>query len=270
MRLSIITINRNNETGLAKTLDSVIAQTSNSFEYIVVDGASIDDSVSLIQQASAKREIHWISEKDTGIYNAMNKGIRMAQGEYLMFLNSGDYLVDKCVVESIMSRAESENFPPILYGNIVKIWPDGHTHIDRGWSGNLTFLSFYQGALNHVGTLIKADLFSKYGFYNESLKICSDWEWFIRVIGIQGVSAVYTDLNTVYFDMTGVSEGGEESRAIIRQERKQVLQSLLPTAVLADYRQYDADLRMIRRLHRHPFAFRLVRFIERICFKLEK
>lgn len=101
MKLSIITINYNNVNGLQKTLESVFRQTCKEFEYIVVDGASEDGSKELLEQFLAKADFpfRWISEPDNGIYAAMNKGIRMAQGEYLHFLNSGDWLTDEKVVE---------------------------------------------------------------------------------------------------------------------------------------------------------------------------
>ena len=100
MKLSIITINYNNAAGLKKTLDSVAAQTYTDFEHIIVDGASTDGSVDEIiaysQSPIANRhKIIWLSEPDTGIYNAMNKGIKKASGDYLLFLNSGDFLVEK-------------------------------------------------------------------------------------------------------------------------------------------------------------------------------
>jgi len=97
MKLTIITINYNNVAGLQKTLESVFGQTCRAFEYILVDGASADGSKELIEQFSAKADFpfRWLSEPDNGIYAAMNKGIRMAQGEFLHFLNSGDWLVDE-------------------------------------------------------------------------------------------------------------------------------------------------------------------------------
>ena len=87
MTLSIITINRNNAQGLKKTMQSVVSQTNKDLEYIVVDGASTDESVEVIKHFAEQRDIRWVSERDKGIYNAMNKGIGMAQGEYVMILN---------------------------------------------------------------------------------------------------------------------------------------------------------------------------------------
>jgi glycosyltransferase involved in cell wall biosynthesis len=95
MILSIISINYNNAQGLEMTLKSVLTQTCTQFEHVIVDGASIDNAVEIIQQyekdAIARGiKVVWVSEKDKGIYNAMNKGIKMASGEYIQILNSGD------------------------------------------------------------------------------------------------------------------------------------------------------------------------------------
>ena len=127
MKLSIITINYNNAVGLKKTLDSVAAQTYTDFEYIIVDGASTDGSVDIIREyenALASRpsplasHLKWISEPDTGIYNAMNKGIRLAHGEYTLMLNSGDYLVDEQVIEKVLLLLDGTD---IIQGNTVSV-----------------------------------------------------------------------------------------------------------------------------------------------------
>ena len=270
MTLSIITINRNNAQGLKKTMQSVVSQTSNDLEYIVVDGASTDESVEVIKHFAEQRDIRWVSERDKGIYNAMNKGIGMAQGEYVMILNSGDYLASPQVVDEMGKALVANNRPDILYGNMLKIWPDGKTQRDRQLRDDYSLFDFYNGTLNPDGTYIRRSLFAQYGPFDESLKICSDWAWMLKTVGMNGVKPLHVDLDTLYFDMTGVSEGGERSRQTIRNERQQVLNQTLPTAVLEDYDRYATDILMMRRLHRHPWAFRWVRLIERILFKIEK
>ena len=103
MKLSIITINFNNHDGLQKTINSVIAQTWKDFEWIIIDGGSTDGSKNLIEQYD-KYITYWISESDKGIYNAMNKGIKIARGDYLQFLNSGDYFYNEKVIEKFCNR----------------------------------------------------------------------------------------------------------------------------------------------------------------------
>lgn len=270
MTLSIITINRNNAQGLKKTMQSVVSQTSKDLEYIVVDGASTDESVEVIKHFAEQRDIRWVSERDKGIYNAMNKGIGMAQGEYVMILNSGDYLASPQVVDEMDKALKANSCPDILYGNMLKIWPDGKTQRDHQLRDDYSLFDFYNGTLNPDGTYIRRSLFAQYGPFDESLKICSDWAWMLKTVGMNGVKPLHVDLDTLFFDMTGVSEGGERSRQTIRNERQQVLNQTLPAAVLEDYDRYATDILMMRRLHRHPWAFRLVRLVERILFKIEK
>ena len=270
MTLSIITINRNNAQGLKKTMQSVVEQTSNDIEYIVVDGASTDESVDIIKSFADQRLIRWVSERDNGIYNAMNKGIGMAQGEYVMILNSGDYLATPQVIEQMNEKLVDKGQPDILYGNMIKIWPDGKTRRDYQLSVNYSLFDFYQSTLNPDGTYIRRSLFQQFGPFDETMKICSDWAWMLKTIGLGGVKPSRVNIDTLYFDMTGVSESGERSRQTIQKERRQVLQQTLPAPVLADYDRFAADITLMRRIHRHPWAFRLVRFLERCLFKYEK
>lgn len=270
MTLSIITINRNNAAGLQKTMQSVVSQTGDDFEYLVIDGASTDDSVSIIRQYAAQRPIFWVSEPDKGIYNAMNKGIRMATGDYIMILNSGDYLAAPDVISRMDADLRQAGSPDIFYGNILKIWPDGHTLRDTQIAGTPTLLHFYLGTLNPDGAYIRRTLFDQFGPFNEEFKICSDWAWFLKAIPLGGATARHADIDSIYFDMTGVSEAGERSRQTIRSERRQTLARELPPAILADYDQYGDDLRRLRRMHRHPWAMRIFVLLDRIVFKLEK
>lgn len=270
MILSIITINRNNASGLEKTMQSVLDQTYKDFEYIVIDGASTDQSVPLIKQLAENHTIRWVSEPDKGIYNAMNKGIQMANGEYIMILNSGDYLVSNHVIEQMHESLIAHSSPKIFYGNIIKIWTDGRTIVDKQLREPICFYDFYRGTLNPDGTWIKRELFDEYGYFDESMRICSDWAWFLNAIGLHSTQAKHTDIDAIYFDMTGVSESGEKSRITIQQERRKVLENTLPAPILADYDRFHPDILIMRRIHRHPWAFKLVCLLERILFKTER
>lgn len=276
MKLSIITINRNNASGLEKTLSSVASQTCKDFEHIIIDGASTDNSVEVIKHYvestnnpspdTHHHQIKWISEPDKGIYNAMNKGIRMAAGDYIQILNSGDSLFDEHVVERMLSALEEKKYPEILYGNMIKQWPDGRTHRDSCEKGQLSMLSFYHGTLNHDSAFIRRSLFEKFGYYDESLKIVSDWEWYLKAIPLGGVRPIYVNLDVTIFDMTGVSES---NTAYWKVERRPVLEREVPPVILADYDRYADDMRMMDRINRHHLHG-IVRFMERVLFKLEK
>lgn len=272
MKLSIITINRNNASGLEKTMLSVASQTFKEFEYIVVDGASTDNSVEVIKQLALQfgERLKWISEPDKGIYNAMNKGIRMASGEYIQILNSADCLASNDVVERMLAELERHNNPSILYGNMIKCFPDGHRFTDKCFAGQeITMLGMYTGTLNHSPAYIQRDLFERYGYYDENLKIVSDWRWYLQAIILGDEKPQYADLDVVLFDMTGISEN-VESKEKIKHERKSVLDELVPQSFLTDYELYANDINMMQRIHRNRWAYKLVWFIERCLFKMEK
>jgi len=268
-RISIITINRNNAAGLEKTLQSVAGQTVKEFEYIVIDGASTDGSVAVIKKyEDCFTHQKWVTEPDSGIYNAMNKGIRMASGEYIQILNSGDCLAADDVTERMLAALEDANEPSILYGNMVKCFPDGRKLVDKGFAGReITMLGMYTGTLNHNPAYIRRNLFEKYGYYDEGLKIVSDWKWFLQAIVLGSEKPKYEDMDATLFDMTGISETNKKLNNV---ERKKVLEQLFPQTVLADYERYAFPIEQIKRLQRHPWAYRMVWFLERCLFKMEK
>ena len=270
MVLTIITINRNNAAGLEKTMQSVLSQTCTDYEYVVVDGASTDGSVDVIRRLAPAfgDRLKWVSEPDKGIYNAMNKGIGMATGEYIEILNSGDSLAEKDVVEKMYSAVEKEGHPSILYGNMLKDFPDGHVHRDKGFAGEeITLLSLYIGTLNHSPAYIRRSLFDKYGLYDESLKIDSDWKWYLQAIVFGEEKPVYVDIDVTLFDMTGISE---TNKGLTKAEREQTLRELVRPTILADYDAWVPSIRMMKRIKRHPWAYKIVWFLERCLFKAEK
>lgn len=293
MKLSIITINYNNAEGLRKTLDSVAAQTYRDIEHIIVDGGSTDGSVDIIRdyENTIKRsvtiehptiQVKWSSEPDKGIYNAMNKGIRKATGDYVQILNSGDLLAAPDVTERMMVALDSlntkrstlnEDAISILYGNMLKSY-DGKTIIHRDTCGGdmytpESFLYFYKGTLNHDCAYICRDLFEKYGLYNEQMKICADWEWYVRAIALGGEKAVYTDIDVTIFDMNGISESNGKNAELITKERREYLEKILPASVLRDYDMYTFPIKQYQRLRKYHL-WGIANFMERVLFKFEK
>ena len=270
MKLSIITINRNNAAGLEKTMLSVASQTCKDFEYIVVDGASTDDSVEVIKRLAPQfgERLKWISEPDKGIYNAMNKGMRMSAGEYFQILNSADCLASDDVTERMLAELEKQGNPLMLYGNMIKCFSNGKKILDKSFAGRpITMIGMYTGTLNHNPTYIHSSLFDKYGYYDETLKIVSDWKWFLQSIILYGEKPVYADINVTLFDMNGVSETNKD---LNKAERKTVLEQLFPATILIDYEKYAFPIDQFNRLNRHPWAYKMVLFLERCLFKIEK
>ncbi len=173
MKLSIITVNYNNKAGLQKTIDSVVAQTWRDFEWIIIDGGSTDGSKELIEQYQQHFSF-WCSEPDKGVYNAMNKGIEKAQGEYLLFLNSGDALYDEHVLQNVDDLHITAD---IISGQVERM--DNHQLL-RTYDKSI-LMQLYRDTLNHQGTFIKRTLFDDLR-YDESLKVVSDWKFWLETI----------------------------------------------------------------------------------------
>lgn len=273
-KLSIVTINYNNAEGLRKTLASVATQTYHDIEHIVIDGGSADGSVEIIKDyvnQCALYDVLWVSEKDNGVYHAMNKGIRKATGDYIQILNSGDVLAAKDVTERIVAAMPVG--ASIFYGNMLKSY-DGKTIFNRDTCGSGmytpdSFLYFYKGTLNHNCAYIRRDLFEKYGLYNENMKICSDWEWYVKAIALGGEKAVYTNIDVTIFDMNGISESHGKNAELIKRERREYLEKIIPASVLHDYDEFSFPILQYQRLKKHHL-WGLVHFIERVLFKFEK
>ena len=232
--ISIITINFNDKIGLQRTFDSVFAQDYQDFEYIVIDGGSNDGSKELIEENTGKIS-YWISEPDKGIYNAMNKGIKVANGEYLLFLNSGDKFYNKKSLILSSNYLERED---IIYGDL-EVVNEVRTFIKK-YSQEVSLFYFLYESLPHPATFIKKSAFEKFGFYDENLKIVSDWKWFLVSICTQNASfkKIKVVISTFYLD--GVSSN-EENKAEIVNERDLVLSTCFP--------EQKKDLEQILTLH---------------------
>ncbi len=235
MKLSIITINLNNKAGLENTMKSVLSQTSKDYEWIVIDGGSTDGSKELIEQ-NAQYITYWVSEKDKGIYNAMNKGIDVARGDYLQFLNSGDYLADNNVVEEFFSMHPTED---VIYGNAIFVNKAGEEEGRFEAPNSIRLSYFWNHRLNHQASFFHKRCFAMY-HYNEENKIASDVELYMHLI-LSNSSFCKWDKRVVCMEIGGISSinhGGSEFAEIIER--------LLPEGIKADYEEMiqwrDVDL----------------------------
>lgn len=229
MKVSIITINYNNRKGLCNTIDSVISQSYSDIEYIVIDGGSTDGSAELIR--NKQEEIaFWISEPDTGIYNAMNKGVAHATGDYCMFLNSGDYLHSENSIAEFVSKLNGED---MLMGRVQCV-PSGRiAYTDVSYP--FTMLDFYTGCpVPHPACLIRRSLFDEQ-LYDETLKIVSDWKFFMSMIVFKNHS--YSLVDTVVTDF--LEQGVSSNRRLCEQERHKTLKEILPKAIYVDYQRFE-------------------------------
>jgi len=223
--ITIITINYNNKEGLENTIKSVITQKNSDYEYIIIDGGSTDGSVEVIKQYEDKIT-YWVSEPDNGIYNAMNKGVAQAQGEYLNFMNSGDCFYNKNVLAQIQ---------PFLDKDIVS----GKNYYENGIHGftkkEISLLDLFKGTLPHQATFIKKELLETYPF-DETLKIVSDWKFFIESL-IFG-NATFKNIDTIVclYDGNGISATQIEQ---MYSEREIVYKQLFPNRIIKDYKKWE-------------------------------
>ncbi|KQT15252.1 glycosyl transferase [Chryseobacterium sp. Leaf404] len=258
MKLTIITINFNNKEGLIKTFDSVKNQTFKDFEYIVIDGGSTDGSKELTEKNTSID--YWVSEQDSGVYNAMNKGIRKAAGEYIIFMNSGDFFFDDTVLER--AAAHFASGIDILYGDSVYFNKDGYHRVESP-PKKITFSFMYSGGINHQAAFIKKQLFKDYFYYNESYKICADWEFFIVAICLYNASYKHLEETVCYYDFSGIS-ANPENLSVYFKEREITLNKYF-SAFLEDLKfSQEAKAKRIQQvfhIKKYPVAWRFFKWI---------
>ena len=283
MKLSIITINFNNAEGLERTLNSVLSQTYDKIEHIIIDGGSTDNSVDVIKEYVRQLEsgkwkvesVIWLSEKDKGIYDAMNKGVKKATGEYVWILNSGDCAASSDTVEHMMEIIADTNID-ILLGNKIHVYPNDKKEYDslpvkrivdlQPRPIEVSMLTFYSGTIPQDAAFVRRDMFEKYGYFDDKLKICADWKLYLNMIALDGVQPWHVNIDVVLFDMTGISNANID---LLKAEKRAYLQELLPASVLIDYDRYHFPIEQYNRLKKYHL-WPIVYFMERVLFKLNK
>jgi glycosyltransferase involved in cell wall biosynthesis len=199
LRISVVTINLNNLSGLIKTFESVLIQEYNFIEYLIIDGGSTDGSVEFIKSNQVNID-YWESKKDKGIYDAMNKGIQKSNGDYILFLNSGDYFFNSLSLKKLIEAALDKD---IVYGNMIIEKFDGREV--KTYPKVLSLQYFQTDTIPHPCSLIRKELFLKYGFYNTNYKIISDWAFFVDSIVKRKASYAYLDTAISVFNLNGIS-----------------------------------------------------------------
>lgn len=229
MRYSVITINFNNKDGLSHTINSVISQINTDYEFIIIDGGSDDGSKDIIKEYE-NHITYWVSEKDNGIYHAMNKGVAQAFGDYCVFMNSGDCFHSPYVLNSIANYQEDIICGKMLKGNTTK--PSGL------YRPEITLVDLMRGSLPHQAMFIKRALLLKHP-YDEHYKILSDWKFCLEAIVFDNCSFRNNDVIVADYDTSGISSN---SNGLLPKEREQILKEMFPPRIIADYqRLYPVD-----------------------------
>jgi glycosyltransferase involved in cell wall biosynthesis len=240
MQISIITINFNNASGLERTINSVLQQDYYDVEYIVIDGNSLDGSKAVINKYS-DRLAYWISEPDTGIYNAMNKGIAKATGDYLLFLNSGDHFFQLNCLALLINRVNQQKPQQLIYGNIHV---ENEIPFIKKYPEILTLEYFVKDTLPHPATLIHKSCFQN-NVYDSSLKIVADWKFFIIGIVIEKFSYLHVDTTIATFYMDGISS---LQKALVAKERREVIKECFPKKLKQHDNYYSKKKSLLYRL----------------------
>jgi glycosyltransferase involved in cell wall biosynthesis len=254
--LSVITVNLNNVSGLKKTIDSVLSQVFTDLEFIIVDGASVDESIDIIKSYSDKISF-WTSEKDTGIFNAMNKGIRKATGEYLIFLNSGDYFYDETVLDKIFKSDLQDS--EIIFGDTLFQYNDAKL-LRKNAVEKLTFEYLIEDDINHQSCFIKRSLFDKFGLYDESLKIAADHKFFLNVLILHNTSYKYFNTVISVYNMHGISAADVGFQL---SERNAVQHDLFPDLIYDLYKSYK-ELVQEKKSSKQKIMHRFKRVLKKI------
>ena len=224
-KISIITINYNNLDGLKRTVKSVKNQTYQEFEYLIIDGGSNDGSLEFLKQNNDLFD-YWVSEPDYGVYQAMNKGIEKAKGEYLIFLNSGDHFFKNDVLKKY--NAFLNNYDLIYFNQYVI----GKTKkFVKTYPEKLSFAHFLKDNLPQQSTFVKRELFNDLGLFKDDFKIVADWKFFIDCICKFNKSYLYVDKTLTTFYLDGISSFPENMKVIF-EEKQVVLKKGYPAYIL--------------------------------------
>ena len=227
MKFSIITVNYNNKEGLKKTIESVITQSFRDYEYIVIDGGSTDGSADILREYD-KGITYWVSEPDKGIYNAMNKGIEKASGDYLNFMNSGDCFYNTDVLKKVSDYGYEADFIVGKDYHYDETKGLGHASIQPP---RITMIHFFVSTLDHQSTFIKRELFNN-SPYDENHRLVSDWIFFTEKIVKEGKQVQLIP------DIICRREEGGLSQQLSERNRHEInswLHQFLPDGVYEDY-----------------------------------
>lgn len=212
MKVSIVTISYNSEATISDTVKSVVTQTHSDLEYIIIDGASKDNTI--LQLEPFKHRIaHIVSEKDHGIYDAMNKGVKLATGEIIGVLNSDDLYADQKVLEDVVAVFQKANVDAV-YADLEYVQRDNYDAVTRRWkAGEYKEGQFLKGWMPpHPTFFVKRSVYERYGLFNTQLKSAADYEIMLRFIHKYHINVAYLPRTIVKMRVGGVSNASLRNR----------------------------------------------------------
>ena len=218
MKVSIITVSFNSAKTISDTIDSVLSQDFPEIEYIVVDGGSTDGTIDIIRQ-NENRISQWISEKDQGMYDAMNKGIAMATGDVIGILNSDDVYINTRVISDLMRLMQTQN-TEVVFADLILVDSSNQNKVIRYYdSGRFHPNKFRFGWMPaHPTVFVKRELYQRVGKFSTTYQIAADYEMLIRMLAIQKASYAYYPKPVVRMRAGGASTSGISRNWILNQE----------------------------------------------------
>lgn len=243
MKVSIITVVRNNKETIRDAIESVLKQTYKDIEYIVIDGASTDGTVEVVRSYQDKIS-KFVSERDNGLYDAMNKGLALASGDIVGILNSDDFYVDRFVIERVVKEFKSRHVDSV-FGDLVYIKPDNLYKTVRYYdSGHFNPKKFAYGWMPaHPTFFVKNEVYKKYGLFRVDLKIAADFDLLVRFLYTHKISYGYIKKVLVKMRTGGVSTSGFKSLVVLNREILQVCRDNgIKTNLLKVYSKYPAKI----------------------------
>lgn len=210
MKISIITVSFNSSLTIRDTIESVLNQTYTEIEYIIVDGLSSDNTIDIVREYETKfnGRLHWISEPDKGLYDAMNKGIQMSSGDVIGIVNSDDFYNDKNVIEKIIHIFDTEKSLDAVFADLIFVSQDDTSKVERTWiiGKQKSFKSGWHPA--HPTFIVKREVYEKYGFFNLKYKLAADFEIMLRFIEKNNIKIFYLNSYIVRMRLGGASTKG--------------------------------------------------------------
>jgi len=215
MKISVITAVYNNENTIEDALKSVLSQTHTNVEYIVIDGKSTDKTLNIIKRYEDKIDT-LVSEADSGIYDALNKGIKYATGDIVCFLHSDDIYENENVLQKVNALFEKENVDSV-YGDLVYVNKENINKVVRYWkSGEYSHSKLKNGWMPpHPTFFVKREVYEKYGSFDTSFRIAADYDTVLRFLGVQRITTAY--LPEVLIKMR---LGGESNKSLANLKKK--------------------------------------------------
>lgn len=260
MKFSIITVCKDSEKTIEKTILSVLEQSYKNYEYLIIDGDSKDGTLDIANKYSDEI-FKIISEPDNGLYNAMNKGIQNASGDYLFFLNSDDCFIEKTVLQKVFEKTRY-NQQELLYGDQAYITNDLNK-ISIRKHNKLNKIYLLKNTPCQPATFYRKDSFEKYGNFDESYKIVSDHEWFLRVFLKHNISCYYLGFPITLFNTGGLSTSSKREN-LLDTERNRMLEKYFTfqerkrLEFLSKYLRCLTTLPVIKNILNPFFNFKLI------------